>query len=81
LFPDHEKHSLDEQPKLLDALGDQDVERTLAIALPASELIRSPVSYLGSDLTAVPLMRARNQDFDAAAHGQPSAGKTTSVSS
>jgi DNA-binding GntR family transcriptional regulator len=32
LFPDHEKHSLDEQPKLLDALGDQDVERTRAIA-------------------------------------------------
>lgn len=32
LFPEHEKHSLDEHAQLLDALGDKDVERARAIA-------------------------------------------------
>jgi DNA-binding GntR family transcriptional regulator len=32
LFPDHEKHSLDEHQELLDALGDKDAERARAIA-------------------------------------------------
>jgi DNA-binding GntR family transcriptional regulator len=32
LFPDHEKHSLDEHQELLDALGDKDVERARTIA-------------------------------------------------
>ncbi|WAJ45024.1 GntR family transcriptional regulator [Mycobacterium sp. Aquia_216] len=32
LFPDHEKHSLDEHQELLDALGDKDVERSRRIA-------------------------------------------------
>lgn len=32
LFPEHEKHSLDEHAQLLDALGDQDVERARVIA-------------------------------------------------
>jgi DNA-binding GntR family transcriptional regulator len=32
LFPDHEKHSLDEHQELLDALGEMDVERARAIA-------------------------------------------------
>ena len=32
MFPDHEKHSLDEHQQLLDALGDKDVERARAIA-------------------------------------------------
>ena len=32
LFPDHEKHSLDEHQQLLDALGDKDTERARAIA-------------------------------------------------
>ena len=32
LFPDHEKHSLDEHQQLLDALGDKDAERARAIA-------------------------------------------------
>lgn len=32
LFPEHEKHSLDEHQQLLDALGDTDAERARAIA-------------------------------------------------
>jgi DNA-binding GntR family transcriptional regulator len=32
LFPDHEKHSLDDHRQLLDALGDKDAERARAIA-------------------------------------------------
>jgi DNA-binding GntR family transcriptional regulator len=32
LFPDHEKHSLDEHQELLDALGAKDVERSRTIA-------------------------------------------------
>ena len=32
LFPDHEKHSLDDHQELLDALGDKDGERARAIA-------------------------------------------------
>ena len=32
LFPDHEKHSLDEHEQLLDALGDRDAEQARAIA-------------------------------------------------
>jgi DNA-binding GntR family transcriptional regulator len=32
LFPDHEKHSLDDHQKLLDAFGDKDAERARAIA-------------------------------------------------
>lgn len=32
MFPEHEKHSLDEHRELLDALGDKDVERARAIA-------------------------------------------------
>jgi len=32
LFPDHEKHSLDEHQQLLDALGDNDAERARTIA-------------------------------------------------
>ena len=32
LFPDHEKHSLDEHQQLLDALADKDVERARSIA-------------------------------------------------
>jgi DNA-binding GntR family transcriptional regulator len=32
VFPDHEKHSLDEHQQLLDALADKDVERSRAIA-------------------------------------------------
>jgi DNA-binding GntR family transcriptional regulator len=32
LFPDHEKHSLDEHQELLDALGDKDAERARTIA-------------------------------------------------
>ncbi|ANR91719.1 GntR family transcriptional regulator [Mycobacterium avium] len=32
LFPEHEKHSLDEHAQLLDALGDKDVERARVIA-------------------------------------------------
>ncbi|MEE3064137.1 MAG: GntR family transcriptional regulator [Actinomycetota bacterium] len=32
LFPDHEKHSLDEHRELLDALGEKDVERSRTIA-------------------------------------------------
>ncbi len=32
LFPDHEKHSLDEHRELLDALADKDVERARTIA-------------------------------------------------
>ena len=32
VFPDHEKHSLDEHQQLLDALADKDVERARAIA-------------------------------------------------
>jgi DNA-binding GntR family transcriptional regulator len=32
LFPDHEKHSLDEHQELLDSLGDKDVERARTIA-------------------------------------------------
>ncbi|SOX56523.1 GntR family transcriptional regulator [Mycobacterium ahvazicum] len=32
LFPDHEKHSLDEHQELLDALGEKDVERSRRIA-------------------------------------------------
>jgi DNA-binding GntR family transcriptional regulator len=32
LFPEHEKHSLDEHQDLLDALGDKDVERARVIA-------------------------------------------------
>ena len=32
LFPDHEKHSLDEHQELLDALRDKDAERARGIA-------------------------------------------------
>jgi DNA-binding GntR family transcriptional regulator len=32
LFPDHEKHSLDEHQELLDALADKDAERARVIA-------------------------------------------------
>jgi DNA-binding GntR family transcriptional regulator len=32
LFPEHEKHSLDEHQQLLDALGDKDAERSRAVA-------------------------------------------------
>ncbi|OSC41399.1 GntR family transcriptional regulator [Mycobacterium decipiens] len=32
VFPDHEKHSLDEHQELLDALGDKDSERARAVA-------------------------------------------------
>jgi DNA-binding GntR family transcriptional regulator len=32
LFPDHERHSLDEHQELLDALGDKDAERARVIA-------------------------------------------------
>jgi len=32
LFPDHEKHSLDEHQQLLDTLGDNDAERARTIA-------------------------------------------------
>jgi DNA-binding GntR family transcriptional regulator len=32
VFPEHEKHSLDEHQELLDAFGDKDVERARTIA-------------------------------------------------
>ncbi|GAB7142578.1 GntR family transcriptional regulator [Mycobacterium riyadhense] len=32
VFPDHEKHSLDEHEELLDAVGDRDAERARAVA-------------------------------------------------